>query len=117
MKLKRLSANLTLALAFLALPGCGSVLGSGGSSHQNSQYLSRLRDTDPEITHYRSPSQLVALGHAACEEMQSGVSYLEVADRMAGEESPPTLPSQDLGAVISSAARVFCPKYSSQVSG
>lgn len=102
-------------LAAVVAAGCGS--GSSAATRAaDSAYLSEVHDSAPEIGSYRSDTQLVRLGHAACDGFASGASYVELADRLALVEGSKRLPSQDLGAVITAAADNYCPKYRSRVS-
>ncbi len=103
-----------MAAGILLLSGCGS--GSPASTAQDNAYLAELHDAAPDIAALRSDTQLVRLGHAACDGFAAGASYAQLADRMALLEGSHPLPSQDLGAVITSAADNYCPKYRGRVS-
>lgn len=108
-----LVAGALISLA-LALPGCGS--GTSSNPAQDSAYLAEVHDAVPEITAFRSDTQLIRLGHAACDGFAAGASYAQLADRLALLEGARPLPSEDLGAVITSAADNYCPEYRSRVS-
>jgi len=69
-----------------------------------------------DISGYRSDIQLVRIGHAACDGLSSGASYVQLADRLALQEGPHQLPAEDLGAVIRAAVVAYCPRYESLVS-
>ena len=70
----------------------------------------------PDITTYRSDTELIRMGHAACDDFQAGASYQEIADRLRLQEGSHALPSQDLGVVISSAVQAYCPRFVSDIS-
>lgn len=93
----------------LFFAGCGH--GASAVSAADSAYLSELTAAAPDITTYRNDTQLVRLGHVACDDFSAGAGYQETADRMALEEGTPPLPSEDLGAVITTAIDSLCPKY------
>jgi hypothetical protein len=103
-----------MVLLAAAASGCGG--GSSSSSSAQSGFLSAVHLAAPDINTYRSDTQLVRLGHAACDGFRSGVSYEELADRLALEEGNNPLPSEDLGAVITSAVDGLCPQFRGQVS-
>lgn len=69
----------------------------------------------PDVSSYRTATQLIRLGEAACAGFESGVSYQQLADRLILTEGPNPLPSEDLGVVITSAVKTFCPKYEGRV--
>jgi hypothetical protein len=92
------SAGATLVL----LCGCG-----GGTSAATMQKDQAFVD-----------AQLIRLGRAACDGFSSGVSYEQLADRLAVSESSaslPSVPAEDLGTVITAAVQIFCPKYEDKV--
>lgn len=93
--------------------GCGS---GGQSSAADLAFLSEVHGAAADIGQYRSDSQLVRLGHAVCDDFAAGASYQEVADRLTIEAGSGTLPSADLGAVITAAADQYCPRYRGDVS-
>jgi hypothetical protein len=82
----------------------------------DSAFISSVLDAAPDIGTYRSDTQLIRLGHAACDGFASGVSYEQLADQLTLQEGSNPLPSEDLGAVITAAVESLCPKYLSQVS-
>ena len=98
-----------------AVPACS---GSGGSasSATDQAYLAEVHGAAPGIGAERSDTQLLRLGHAACDGFAAGASYQQLADRLALEEGSRALPTEDLGAVITAAADNFCPRYRSRVS-
>jgi len=100
----------------------GSVLGScgghGGPSRAGEQkFLNSVYSQAPDISGYRDSSQLVALGQAICQDLESGASVLEVGDRLPLIEGSVALPPADLGAVISASVAVFCPKFHNLLGG
>ncbi len=100
--------------ALLGMAGCRSA--STSDPAQDSAYLSEVHDAAPDISGLRTDTQLIRLGHAACDGFAGGASYAQLADRLALLEGARPLPSQDLGAVITSAADNYCPQYRNRVS-
>jgi Protein of unknown function (DUF732) len=98
----------------LVLVGCGSGE-SAATKRQDQTFVNQVVSATPDATHYRSNTQLIRLGLAACDDFATGSSYEEIADRLALSEGSNPLPTEDLGAVITSAVDTFCPKYSSLV--
>lgn len=100
--------------------GAGGVLGSGCTRTQTSTadpgFVGAVHQGAPDIGTYRSDTELIRLGHAACDDFRSGASYEEIADRLRLQEGHNPLPSEDLGVVISSAVQAYCPKFESDVS-
>jgi hypothetical protein len=107
------TAAATVALLTVTAAGCG---GSSTNSSAESAFLRAVHLADPNINTYRSDTELVRLGHAACDGFRAGASYQELADRLALEEGSNALPSQDLGDVITSAVDGLCPQFRSLVS-
>lgn len=99
--------------AAIAVAPSGCSAGSPDSPADKS-FLSSVHVEAPDIGTYRSDVALARLGHAACDGLRSGASYQEVADRISLLEGSHPLPSQDLGAVISSALDSYCPQYRSR---
>jgi hypothetical protein len=86
------------------------------SAAQQQQYLDAVHVAAPDVNSYRTDVALVRLGHAVCDDLRSGASYETVADRLGVTAGASRLPSADLGAVITSAASVYCPQYADRVS-
>jgi hypothetical protein len=103
-----------LAGAAVLLAGCGG--GSGSSSQADAGFLSAVHVAAPDVSQYRTDTELVRLGHAACDEFRGHASFLQIADRLALEEGSNRLPSQDLGDVITAAVDAFCPQFRAEVS-
>lgn len=103
-----------LAGGALALAGCGG--GSGASSPADAQFLAAVHVAAPDVGQYRTDTELVRLGHAACDGFRGRASYLQIADRLSLEEGSHPLPSEDLGEVITAAVDAFCPQFRSEVS-
>jgi Protein of unknown function (DUF732) len=80
------------------------------------QFLGAVHDAAPNIGTYRTDTQLIRIGHAACDGFRSHASYEQLADRLTLEEGANPLPSEDLGTVITSAVEAFCPQFDDQVS-
>lgn len=110
-------AILTVLAAVAVTSGAaGCSQGSNGSSpHADSAFLSEVHESAPDIGTARSDTQLIRLGHAACDGFSAGASYEQLADRLVLQEGSNTLPTADLGAVITAAADNYCPKYRDQV--
>lgn len=101
-------------VAFASLStGCSAGTPNGPA---DKSFLSSVHIEAPDIGTYRDDVALARLGHAACDGFRSGASYQELADRMALLEGSHPLPSQDLGAVISSALDNYCPQYRARAS-
>jgi hypothetical protein len=94
----------------LLLAGCGAGE-SAATKQQDEQFVNSVVASAPDVSHYRNNTQLIRLGRAACVDFASGVTYEELADRLALSEGPNPLPVEDLGTVITSAVDTFCPKY------
>jgi Protein of unknown function (DUF732) len=105
--------GILLAVAAPLLVGCDHR--GGAPSAADSAFVSQVTASAPDITTYRSNTQLIRLGHVACDDFSAGASYEETADRMALEEGSHALPSEDLGAVITAAVNTLCPKYRTAV--
>jgi hypothetical protein len=93
---------------------CGSHTTSNGAADR--QFLGAVHDAAPNIGSYRSDTQLIRIGHAACDGFRARASYEQLADRLTLEEGAHPLPSEDLGTVITSAVEAFCPQFDNQVS-
>jgi hypothetical protein len=100
-----------VALAGLgfALAGCGT--GPATDIHAEEKFLNSVYTQAPDISSYRTSSQLLSLGEAICQDLEAGASVQEVGDRVPLVEGNVALPPADLGVVISAAAGVLCPKY------
>lgn len=102
-----------LGLAIVAA-GCGG--GSSAASKQaDASFLQTVHGEAPDVGTYRNDVQLVRLGHAACDGLRAGASYQQLADRLVLLQGSHTLPSQDLGTVITAAVDNYCPRYRSIV--
>jgi Protein of unknown function (DUF732) len=101
-------------VAALLATGCHPHTSTSGASDE--QFLAAVHDAAPNIGTYRSDTELIRIGHAACDGFRSHASYEELADRLALQEGSNPLPSEDLGTVITSAVEAFCPQFDSQVS-
>lgn len=110
LRLRLIAVGLVAILAGAA--GCSA--GSGPSAADQT-YLAQVHGAAADIGQYRSDAQLVRLGHAVCDDLAAGASYQEVADRLSIDAGADTLPSADLGAVITAAARTYCPRFAGEV--
>jgi len=97
------------ALGLLAA-GCGAHATLSVQVEQS--YLNAVYAGAPDISSYRSSTQLVSLGQAVCEDLGAGASVEQVGDRLPYDEGSVTLPPAALGTVIYSAVKVLCPKFS-----
>ena len=97
----------------LSLASCSGA--SGASSAADQSFVAAVHLIAPDIGSFRSDTQLIRLGHAACDAFRAGAGYQEIADRMGLLEGSHPLPSQDLGAVVTSAVDAYCPQFHSQV--
>ena len=101
---------MVIALCLL-VSACG---GTGSATSQQDQaFLNEVDGQAPDISSYRTGSQLLSLGQAVCTDFESGASAQEVGDRIPLYEGSPLLPPADLGAVMSAAVDQLCPKYRS----
>lgn len=98
-----------LAGAGLLLAGCGARAPTDVKAEQ--KFLNSVYSQAPDISSYRTSSQLLSLGQVICSDLEAGASVQEVGDRVPLVEGNVALPPADLGVVISSAASVLCPKY------
>lgn len=88
---------------------CGAV--SSASTRLDEEFLNAVHSQAPDIASYRNDSQLVSMGQAICADLGSGASVQEVGDRIPLVEGSVSLPSDDLGKVITAAVSELCPKY------
>ena len=113
-------AGVLAALSLLGVlaAGCGSSAANPAASARAKQkFLDSVYGQAPDVGTYRTSTQLVSMGQAVCTDLSSGASVQEVADRMPLVEGNNPLPATDLGVVIFSAVKVFCPKYDKLISG
>ena len=81
-------------------------------SHAADQkFLDSVYSQAPDVSSYRTSSQLVSLGQAICQDLNAGASLQTVGDRVPLVEGATQLPPSDLGVVIYASVDVFCPKY------
>jgi Protein of unknown function (DUF732) len=99
-----------LLLCGLLVAACGA---TAESKVTQQDFLAVLHQQAPDVGGYRTDSQAVALGQAVCNDLAAGVTVSEISSRLRSS----TLPSPDLGAVMSAASQVLCPKYASAFSG
>lgn len=97
-----------MALSLLLLAGCGTASASGATQ----PFLTEVHQAAPDIGSYGNDSDLVRLGHAVCDDLSSGASLQQVADRVGYVGAGAKLPSADLGAVMMAATQTMCPRYS-----
>jgi hypothetical protein len=86
---------------------------SGSSSSATQPYLQQVHSQAPDISNYRTNSELVKIGQGVCNQFSAKATVEQVADKVAPPGSTGALPSEDLGAVINSAVQSLCPKYAS----
>jgi hypothetical protein len=88
---------------------------ASGNSAADQAFAAAVHVGAPDIGSFRSNTQLIRLGHAACDAFRGGASYQQIADRMSLLEGRNPLPSPDLGVVVTSAVDAYCPQYRSKV--
>jgi hypothetical protein len=93
----------------LVAAGCGANAAVSPSKRQ--KFLDSVYGQAPDISSYRTSSQLVRMAEAVCADLSSGASVQVVADRLPLVEGSVSLPPSDLGVVIYSAVQVLCPKF------
>lgn len=102
----------TVAIAaVVAIFGSCSGQSTAASRARDQKFLNSVYSQAPDISSYRTSSQLLSLGEAICQDLGSGASVQEVGDRVPLIEGSVPLPPSDLGVVIYSAVAVFCPKF------
>ncbi|HTV10418.1 MAG TPA: DUF732 domain-containing protein [Acidimicrobiales bacterium] len=106
----RWRATVVLAASVALLGSCGGG-GTGASRAADQEFLNSVYGQAPDISSYRTSTQLLSLGEAICQDLESGASVEEVGDRLPLVEGSVALPPADLGAVISAAVAVFCPRF------
>jgi uncharacterized protein DUF732 len=90
--------------------GCGA--GTSAKTAQADQaFLTEVHGNAPDISTYRSDNQVLELGNAVCDDLSSGVSTQQVADRIETVDAGNPLPTEDLGVVMTAAGDSLCPKY------
>ena len=107
------SAAAALVAGIGLVAGCSS---GGQNSAADQAFLGEVHGSALDIGTYRSDSQLILLGQAVCDKFQAGVSYEAVADQLGIAPGADTLPTADLGTVITAAADQLCPQYKGKVS-
>ena len=107
---------MVVILAAVTAMGCGST-NKAKDAQANLAFLSAVHGNAPDIGTYRSDTQLVELGNAVCEDLSSGVSSQQVADRIETVDANNPLPTEDLGAVMAAAGQALCPKYAGLFGG
>ena len=116
----RAGIRAVLAVATLGMlaGGCGGAAPNAAASVAAKQdFLNSVYGQAPDISSYRTATQLVNMGQAVCTDLSSGASIQEVADRLPLTEGTNPLTATDLGVVIFTAVKVFCPKYEKLISG
>lgn len=81
------------------------------SSEARQSFLNSVYSQVPGIGSYRTGAQLVTMGQAVCSDLEAGAGVQQVADRVKLIEGTVTLPTGDLGAVISAAVGSICPQF------
>lgn len=111
-----LGLAIVLPAALIGQSGCGGSAPSGRTAAQQQAFLLAVHGAAPDISAYRSDIELTRLGRAVCDDLRSGASYQQVADRLGSTSGANSLPTADLGAVITSATTTYCPQYANRVS-
>ena len=106
-----------VAVAMAGASLAGALTGCGGHSSANPRatqaFLNSVYSNAPDISSYRTSTQLVSLGQVVCDDLESGASVQEVGDRVPLIEGNVLLPPGDLGVVISAAVAQLCPHFRS----
>jgi hypothetical protein len=114
----RIRAVVAVATLGMLASGCGGTAPNAAASVAAKQtFLNSVYGQAPDISSYRTATQLVNMGQAVCTDLSSGASIQEVADRLPLTEGTNPLTATDLGVVIFTAVKVFCPKYKKLISG
>jgi Protein of unknown function (DUF732) len=98
-----------LMVLCLLVGGCGGRAAINARAEQ--RFLNSVYSQAPDISSYRTSSQVVSLAQAVCADLAAGASVQEVGDRVPLVEGDVALPPADLGVVISSAVGVLCPRF------
>ena len=104
-----------VAVLSVVLGGCGTSAVGAGRAKADGEFLDSVYSQATDIRAYRTGAQLVSLGQAVCADLSSGASVQEIGDRVL--EGGETLSPADLGAVISAAVNVLCPKFRGALNG
>ena len=99
----------------VGLVGAGCSDSAAKPSSTDQAYLAEVHGAAADINQYRSDTQLIRLGHVVCDDFRAKASYQEVADRLSVAAGAKSLPSADLGAVITAAGDTYCPQYRGDV--
>lgn len=108
---KLVAATLASGSLACSLTACGGHAAANPKADQ--AFLNSVYSNAPDISSYRTGKQLVSLGQVICNDLESGASVEQVADRVPLVEGNVTLPAGDLGAVISGAVSELCPRFRS----
>jgi hypothetical protein len=103
------------AAALAILVGCSSGQESAARRAADRHYVDGVHNTATDIGSYRTDSQLIKLGHAVCDGYRAHASTQQIADLLERTSGGRSLPSEDLGAVISTAVADLCPAYASRL--
>jgi hypothetical protein len=110
MLLRRLLLMGGAAVGAWAMAGCGA---SSTATANQQAFLAAVHQQAPDIGNYFSDSRVAALGQAVCNDLGANVSVSDIAARL----SSSSLPTPDLGAVMTAASQDLCPKYASTLGG
>jgi hypothetical protein len=97
------------ALGALAALGLALAPAASADSHDD-WYLNKLLDIG--IT--SSPTRMIALGHHVCDELAAGMSANQVKDWL---YTTTTFRPMEVGWILGSSVRAYCPQYVSRVAG
>jgi hypothetical protein len=73
------------------------------------RFVDGVHESATDVSTYRTDSQLVKMGHVACDGFRAHANIEQIASLL--ERNATNLPPGDIGAVISTAVHVFCPEY------
>lgn len=111
----RAGRGVALALGLIVgTAACGGSSLSPKAAAVQQSFLLTVHGSAPDIESYRNDVELTRLGKAACDDLRSGASYQQVADRLGTTTGANRLPAADLGAVITSATTTYCPELANR---
>jgi Protein of unknown function (DUF732) len=100
--------------ATAGLAGCGGVHRGAVRPASEQHYVDGVHEQATDIGQYLNDSKLLRLGRAVCDGFRARASIEQIADLMERTNGR-NLPSQDLGAVISTSVKELCPAYSYRI--
>ena len=77
-------------------------------------FVDGVHESATDIGRYRSDSQLLKLGHATCDGFRADANLQQIASLLESGAGP-SLPPEDVGAVMSTAVTGLCPSYAGRI--